>query len=75
LEDLISVVDGRAELVAEVRAEAVDLRAYVRAGIKALLATPGFLDALPGYLLPDAASQSRINIVLRRLQELRLSQE
>src|ERR1035437_2090093 len=73
LEDLISVVDGRAELVGEVQAGAVDLRAYVRAGIKALLATPGFLDALPGYLLPAAASQSRINIVLRRLQELRLS--
>jgi hypothetical protein len=42
----------------------------VRAGIKRLLATPGFLDALPGYLLPDAASQSRIGIVLRRLEEL-----
>jgi len=70
LEDLISVVDGRAELVTEVRAEAVDLRAYVRAGIKSLLATPGFSDALPGYLLPDAASQSRIGIVRRRLEEL-----
>jgi hypothetical protein len=53
-----------------VQAGAVDLRAYVRAGIKALLATPRFLDALPGYLLPDAASQSRIGIVLRRLEEL-----
>jgi hypothetical protein len=35
-----------------------------------LLTAPGFLDALPGYLLPDAASQSRIDIVLRRLEEL-----
>lgn len=70
LEDLISVVDGRAELVADVQADAADLRAYVRGGIKALLGTPGFLDALPGYLLPDAASQSRIGIVLRRLEEL-----
>ena len=70
LEDLISVVDGRAALVAEIQAGAVDLRAYVRAGFKGLLANPGFLDALPGYLLPDAASQSRIGIVLRRLEEL-----
>src|ERR1039457_3461922 len=75
LEDLISVVDGRAELVVDGGAEAVDLRACGGAGIKALLATPGFLDALPGYLPPEGASQSRINIVLRRLQELRLSQE
>jgi hypothetical protein len=70
LEDLISVVDGRAELVAELKSGAADLRAYVRAGIRALLAMPGFSDALPGYLLPDAPSQSRIGIVLRRLEQL-----
>jgi hypothetical protein len=70
LEDLISVVDGRASLVTEVQAGAAELRAYLGAEIKGLLATPGFLDALPGYLLPDAASQSRISIVLRRLEEL-----
>lgn len=70
LEDLISVVDGRPALVAEVQAEAANLRAYLRAEIKGLLATSGFLDALPGYLLPDPASQSRIHIVLRRLEEL-----
>ena len=70
LEDLISVVDGRPALVTEVQAGAVDLRAYVRAEIHGLLSTPGFLDALPGYLLPDAISQSRIGIVLRRLENL-----
>jgi hypothetical protein len=70
LEDVISVVDGRAELATEVRAGAVDLRAYVHTGIKALLGMPRFIDALPGYLLPDAASQSRIGIVMGRLEEL-----
>jgi hypothetical protein len=38
--------------------------------IAKLLANPGFIDALPGFLLPDAASQSRIGIVLDRLQNL-----
>jgi len=70
LEDVSPVVDGRAELVTQVLAGAVDLRAYVRTGIKALLGTLGFLDALPGYLLPDAVSQSRIGIVMGRLEEL-----
>lgn len=70
LEDLISVVDGRPALVTEVQAGAVDLRAYLRAEIHGLLRTPGFLDGLPGYLLPDAISQSRISIVLRRLENL-----
>jgi hypothetical protein len=48
LEDLIAVVDGRPELVAEVQAAAAELRAYLRAGIGGLLKAPGFLDALPG---------------------------
>jgi hypothetical protein len=37
-----------------------------------LLAAPEFLDALPGYLLPDAASQARISTVLGRLEALTL---
>ncbi len=70
LEDLISVVDGRANLVAEVQAEAAELRLYVRSEINRLLAKPAFLDALPGYLLPDAASQARLSVVLQRFAEL-----
>ncbi|MGA2183476.1 MAG: hypothetical protein ABSH47_10635 [Bryobacteraceae bacterium] len=74
LEDLVSVVDGRDILVSEVRAERNELRAYIQAEIKTLLATGGFLDGLPGYLLPDAASQSGINIVLKRLRDLASAQ-
>jgi hypothetical protein len=70
LEDLVSVVDGRETLVSEVRADRDDLRTYIETEIMALLAAGGFLDALPGYLLPDAASQSRIGIVLKRLRDL-----
>jgi len=70
LEDLVAVVDGRAELIREVQAGPAELSAYLHAEIERVLATPAFLDALPGYLLPDAASQSRINIVLRRLEIL-----
>jgi hypothetical protein len=70
LEDFISVVDGRSTLVTEIQATTAELRAYLRDKIRSLLATPGFLDALPGYLLPDAASQARISIVLERLEAL-----
>lgn len=70
LEDVISVVDGRETLSTEVREAGADLREYVRREIATLLANPGFLDALPGFLLPDAASQSRIGIVLGRLHDL-----
>ena len=68
LEDLIFVIDGRSTIVEEVQTEAPLLREYLRTEIGGLLATPGFIDALPGYLLPDAASQARIGTVLRRLK-------
>ena len=70
LEDLVSVIDGREALLNEIRRESDELRAYIEAEISSLLAARGFLDALPGYLLPDAASQSRISIVLKRLEGL-----
>ena len=70
LEDLINVVDGRETLATEVHAENAALREYLRTEISRLLATPQFLDALPGHLRPDPASQSRIRVVLQRLQQL-----
>ena len=37
---------------------------YLRREIAGLLANPGFIDALPGFLLPESASQAPIAIVL-----------
>jgi predicted nucleotidyltransferase len=70
LEDVVSVVDGRETLSAEVRAAGAELSEYVRREIANLLANPSFIDALPGFLLPDSASQSRVGIVLARMQNL-----
>jgi hypothetical protein len=68
LEDLIFVMDGRSTIVEEVQTDTSLLRDYLRTEIIGLLATPRFIDALPGYLLPDAASQARIGTILRRLR-------
>jgi predicted nucleotidyltransferase len=70
LEDLISVVDGRKEIVEEVRAATSELRAYIAAEIDVLLSARAFLDALPGYLHPDAISQRRIGRIRERLRTL-----
>ena len=70
LEDLIFVIDGRSTIVEEVQTEILLLRKYLGTEITRLLETPRFIDALPGYLLPDAASQARIGIVLGRLETL-----
>ncbi len=70
LEDLMAVVDGRAELVEEIHAGAADVRAYIATETTKLLAIREFLDALPGYLLPDQASQARVTILLERLKKM-----
>ena len=64
------MVDGRAELVKEIHAAPDDVRIYIASEIAKLLATPAFLDALPGYLLPDQASQGRVSKLLERLKQI-----
>lgn len=70
LEDLISVIDGRPELVDELRNAPDDVRKFIGAYIRDLIGTREFLDALPGHLPPDAASQGRIGILVDRLTRI-----
>jgi hypothetical protein len=70
LEDLIAVVDGRPELVTEIRSAPEDVRTFIASEFAKLLGIAAFQDALPGYLLPDQASQARISILLERLKKI-----
>ncbi len=70
LEDIVTVVDGRPSLADEMKQSSGDVRAYVAQAIRALLREQRFLDALPGYLLPDAANQARFDHLIASLREL-----
>jgi hypothetical protein len=70
LEDLIAVVDGRAELVGEIQAAARDARSYLAEEIKKLISIREFNDALPGHIPPDAASQNRVGMIISRLEDI-----
>ncbi len=70
LEDIITVVNGRESLKAELDKEEGRLRHYVSTRFRELLGQHGFTDALPGHLEPDAASQQRLSLVLQRLTEI-----
>lgn len=70
LGDLISVIDGRDELIDECRCVDADLKDYLRKWMRRLLATPAFLDALPGHLPGDAASQARLPDLTDKLRLL-----
>lgn len=67
LEDLITVIDGRAEIVDELRVAAPDVRSFVAPELHQLLGRRDFIDALPGFLLPDSASQGRSRFLLDRM--------
>jgi hypothetical protein len=70
LEDVTAIVDGRPELAREIRAASNDVRSYIAEEIGRLCATREFVDALPGHLPPDSASQERITVVMARLREI-----
>lgn len=70
LEDLIAVIDGRPSLLGELRSESKELRAYVANEVRNLLEEHNFIDALPGYLLPDHASQARLGRLLATLRTI-----
>ncbi|HKV92012.1 MAG TPA: hypothetical protein VJW20_05650 [Candidatus Angelobacter sp.] len=70
LEDLVTVIDGRAEFVEEIRLAPHAVKTYIASEVKKLLGTAEFTDALPGYLLPDPASQARMRPLLARIKEI-----
>jgi hypothetical protein len=70
LEDLIAVVDGRSTIVDEVSSCDEDLRTFLAEEVASLLAKPDFVEAIPGHLAPDEASQARAQIVLDRLRAI-----
>ncbi len=66
LEDIVTVIDGRAELVDELQRAEHALRDHVAEQARALLAHPELPNALPGIV----AQPVRAGIVLERLQRI-----
>lgn len=69
LEDVISVVDGRPELVGEIERTAEDLRDYISSAFAQFLADKNFLNALPGLVI-DGSPATRYTVVLQRLRAI-----
>lgn len=70
LGDFVALVDGRRELVDECARSEPELRAYLAERAAALLGTPAFLEALPGHLPGDAASQQRLPDLIATLKRV-----
>lgn len=69
LEDVLSVVDGRAGLAAELEKAESDLRSFAAGTFARLLADEGFRNALPG-LIVEGSPAVRTPVVLERLRAI-----
>jgi hypothetical protein len=72
LEDIVTVIDGRHELLEDVRGSSSQLRACITHEIGILLQNSEFSQALPGHLAGDEASQARMPLIKERLRQLSL---
>lgn len=70
LGDLLAVIDGRESLVEEARQTKPELRQYLHDKLSELLEMPAFMQALPGHLPGDAASQQRLPDLREKLFQL-----
>jgi hypothetical protein len=70
MEDIVTVLDGRSEIVSEVQKAGEELRDYLALRCSALLKERDFLDALSGHLLPDPSSQARSSLIIDRLKTI-----
>ena len=70
LEDIVTVIDGRANIVSDIETAPAALRGFLSETFARLLSERGFLDALGGHLQPDAASQQRLPALRAKLQQI-----
>lgn len=68
--DIVVLLDGRAEIVDEVRDASAPLRGYLADEFTRMQQDFGFEGGIAGGLLPDRASQSRASIVRDHVQEI-----
>jgi hypothetical protein len=70
MEDIVTVLDGRPGIVEEVKRIDKHLRAYLMKRLSGLLENENFIEALPGHLPPDPASQARLDVIIQRIRNI-----
>lgn len=70
LEDIVMVVDGRPQLVAEIERADRQVRQFIADEVGELMSSRRFTDSLAGFLHPDRASQARRPLLEHRLKAI-----
>ena len=69
-EDIITVIDGRAEIVNELSTIDVELKSYLKKTLSDMLQNDQFSIALPGHLDYGPVATNRSEIVLERIKSM-----
>lgn len=67
IEDIITVINGRAELPEEIENSDPSVRDYVSNELETFLQTTAFADLIPGHIRPN---ESRAEIVIERIRRI-----
>lgn len=70
MEDIITVLDGRPEIISEIQKSSEDLKIFLSDAFRMYLVKDEFRDALPGHLPPDRTSQARLPLLIKRMVEI-----
>jgi hypothetical protein len=70
IEDIVAVLDGRREIVDEVKSADSYLQRYFAERFRRFLSTRSFMESLPGHLPPDQASQDRLPLLIERIKSI-----
>ena len=68
IEDTINLIDGREEIVIEIRNSPVELKQFIEGEIDDLIGDTKFIDCLPGLLNPEPNEQQRVTNLIGRLR-------
>ena len=70
MEDIVAVLDGRPEIIDEVRQSDIKIRTYLSEYFANLLKEQTFIEALSGHLPSDRLSQERLPLLLERMRAI-----
>ena len=70
MEDIINFINGRVEILEDIKNSEAELKDFIIKSLQGFLEDELFLEALPGHLLPDQASQGRRSIIMERIKKI-----
>lgn len=73
MEDIVAVLDGRSEIIEEIRNADDEIRSHLADRFQSLAHNNIFLEALPGHLPGDPGSQKRIPIIIDRITAIAIN--